>query len=236
MKPMLKIEALSTCYGVLQVLHEISLEVNSGEIVTIIGANGAGKSTLLKTIAGWLKPRCGKVVLGGERIDGLPAHQVVRQGVAVCPEGRRVFPQLTVLENLQMGAYHRQGKDWREDMEWIFQLFPRLAERRRQLGASLSGGEQQMLALGRALMSRPKLLLLDEPLLGLAPVVVESVLDTVVQVRRKGGSILLVEQNAQMALEVADRGYVIESGRLVLSGTGRELLNHEDVKRAYLGI
>lgn len=233
---MLKIEALSTCYGVLQVLHEISLEVNSGEIVTIIGANGAGKSTLLKTIAGWLKPRCGKVVLGGERIDGLPAHQVVRQGVAVCPEGRRVFPQLTVLENLQMGAYHRQGKDWREDMEWIFQLFPRLAERRRQLGASLSGGEQQMLALGRALMSRPKLLLLDEPLLGLAPVVVESVLDTVVQVRRKGGSILLVEQNAQMALEVADRGYVIESGRLVLSGTGRELLNHEDVKRAYLGI
>ena len=236
MKPMLEIEALSTCYGALQVLHEVSLEVNSGEIVTIIGSNGAGKSTLLKTIAGWLKPRSGKVVFGGERIDGLPAHQVVRQGIAVCPEGRRVFPQLTVLENLQMGAYHRQGKDWREDLEWIFQLFPRLAERRRQSGASLSGGEQQMLALGRALMSRPKLLLLDEPSLGLAPVVVESVLDTVVQVKRKGGSILLVEQNAQMALEVADRGYVIESGRLVLSGTGRELLNHEDVKRAYLGI
>jgi len=233
---MLEIEALSTCYGALQVLHEVSLEVNSGEIVTIIGSNGAGKSTLLKTIAGWLKPRSGKVVFGGERIDGLPAHQVVRQGIAVCPEGRRVFPQLTVLENLQMGAYHRQGKDWREDLEWIFQLFPRLAERRRQSGASLSGGEQQMLALGRALMSRPKLLLLDEPSLGLAPVVVESVLDTVVQVKRKGGSILLVEQNAQMALEVADRGYVIESGRLVLSGTGRELLNHEDVKRAYLGI
>ena len=232
----LEVEAVSTCYGALEVLHAVSLEVGEGEIVTIIGSNGAGKSTLLKTIAGWLKPRSGKVMFGEARIDGLPAHQVVRQGIAVCPEGRRVFPQLTVLENLQTGAYTRSAKEQREDLEWIFGLFPRLAERRRQLGGSLSGGEQQMLALGRALMSRPKLLLLDEPSLGLAPVVVESVLDTVVEVKRKGGSILLVEQNAQMALEVADRGYVIESGRLVLSGTGRELLDHQDVKRAYLGI
>ncbi|MCL5046157.1 MAG: ABC transporter ATP-binding protein [Actinobacteria bacterium] len=232
----LEVEAVSTCYGALEVLHAVSLEVGEGEIVTIIGSNGAGKSTLLKTIAGWLKPRSGKVMFGEARIDGLPAHQVVRQGIAVCPEGRRVFPQLTVLENLQTGAYTRSAKEQREDLEWIFALFPRLAERRRQLGGSLSGGEQQMLALGRALMSRPKLLLLDEPSLGLAPVVVESVLDTVVEVKRKGGSILLVEQNAQMALEVADRGYVIESGRLVLSGTGRELLDHQDVKRAYLGI
>lgn len=236
MKFRLEVEAVSTCYGALEVLHAVSLEVGEGEIVTIIGSNGAGKSTLLKTIAGWLKPRSGKVMFGEARIDGLPAHQVVRQGIAVCPEGRRVFPQLTVLENLQTGAYTRSAKEQREDLEWIFALFPRLAERRRQLGGSLSGGEQQMLALGRALMSRPKLLLLDEPSLGLAPVVVESVLDTVVEVKRKGGSILLVEQNAQMALEVADRGYVIESGRLVLSGTGRELLDHQDVKRAYLGI
>ncbi|HHY94749.1 MAG TPA: ABC transporter ATP-binding protein [Firmicutes bacterium] len=212
------------------------MEVGSGEIVTIIGSNGAGKSTLLKTIAGWLKPVSGKISLDGESIAGLPPHRLVRLGIAVCPEGRRVFPQLTVLENLQMGAYSRPGKEWRADLERVFRLFPRLAERKRQLGSSLSGGEQQMLALGRALMSRPRLLLLDEPSLGLAPVLVEAVLDTVQQIKGEGVSVLLVEQNAQLALEVADRGYVIESGRGVLSGTGRELLDHEDVRKAYLGV
>lgn len=236
MKLALEVAHVCACYGALRVLHEVSMEVGSGEIVTIIGSNGAGKSTLLKTIAGWLKPVSGKISLDGESIAGLPPHRLVRLGIAVCPEGRRVFPQLTVLENLQMGAYSRPGKEWLADLERVFRLFPRLAERKRQLGSSLSGGEQQMLALGRALMSRPRLLLLDEPSLGLAPVLVEAVLDTVQQIRGEGVSVLLVEQNAQLALEVADRGYVIESGRVVLSGTGRELLDHEDVRKAYLGV
>jgi branched-chain amino acid transport system ATP-binding protein len=232
----LEVDEVCTCYGVLQVLHRVSLSVSKGEIVAIIGSNGAGKTTLLNTIAGWLKPVSGTVILNGIRIDGLMPHEVVRLGIAVCPEGRRVFPKLTVLENLAMGAYVRKGRDWLDDLEWVFSLFPRLAERKRQPGGSLSGGEQQMLAVGRALMSRPSLLLLDEPSLGLAPALVESVLDTLGEIRRKGVTVLVVEQNAQLVLEVADKGYVIESGRVVLSGTGYELLHHEDVRKAYLGL
>lgn len=236
MAPLLEVENLCVGYYNIQVLTDICLTVEEGQIVALIGSNGTGKSTFLKTLVGWLQPWKGSVIFRGKRLNNLPPHEIVRLGIAICPEGRRVFPELTVLENLKMGAYVRRDQGWREDLEKVFALFPRLAERKSQLAGSLSGGEQQMLALGRALMARPKLLLLDEPSLGLAPVIVENLIHTVKGIKEEGVAILLVEQNAQLALEVANRGYVLEGGKIVLSGSGHELLDNESVKRAYLGI
>ena len=234
MKLALEVAHVCACYGALRVLHEVSMEVGSGEIVTIIGSNGAGKSTLLKTIAGWLKPVSGKISLDGESIAGLPPHRLVRLGIAVCPEGRRVFPQLTVLENLQMGAYSRPGKEWLADLERVFRLFPRLAERKRQLGSSLSGGEQQMLAIARALMGSPELLLLDEPTEGLAPIIVKALEEQILKLKQAGISILLAEQNIKSALKLIDRVYVIDNGSIKFEGTKKDLEQNEEITRRYL--
>ena len=235
MEPILKVSDINVYYGAIHAIKGVSFEVNPGEIVTLIGANGAGKSTTLKTISGLLHSRTGSIEFLGESLMGIPAHKIVAKGLAQVPEGRRIFLQMTVEENLQMGAYTRSGAGIDQDLEKVYTYFPRLMERRRQIAGTLSGGEQQMLAMGRALMSRPKLLMLDEPSMGLAPILVEQIFEIIRTLHKAGTTILLVEQNAQAALSIADRGYVLETGRIVTSGTGQELLASPEIKRAYLG-
>jgi len=233
---MLKIENLCVSYGGIKALRGISLEVPDGKIVTLIGANGAGKSTTLRTISGLVKADSGSITYDGQELLGKPINKILEAGIAQSPEGRRVFANLTVLENLKAGAYLRKDKDGIEkDIKWVYELFPRLEERNWQLAGTLSGGEQQMLAMGRALMSHPKLLMLDEPSMGLAPLLVEQIFDIIRQLHADGTTILLVEQNAQAALAVADRGYVLETGRIVTEGTGAALLESDAIKKAYLG-
>jgi len=233
----LSLNEVHTFYGQIEALKGISVHVDEGEIVTLIGANGAGKSTTLKTVSGLLTPRSGTIEFRGETISGLKVHEVTAKGVIQIPEGRRIFPRMTVEENLEMGAFLR-SKDpagVKESMEWVFELFPRLKERRTQKGGTLSGGEQQMLATARGLMADPKLLMLDEPSMWLAPVIVELIFETIEKLNKDGMTILLVEQNAAMALQIADRGYVLETGSLALEGTGKELLRNERVRKTYLG-
>jgi len=233
---LLEVNGIETYYGAIKALKGLSITVEKGEIVTLIGANGAGKSTTLNTICGILHPRSGTVYLDGEPIHELPAHEIVMRGVAQAPEGRRVFGRLNVTENLEMGAYARKDKEGiKRDMDQVFTLFPRLKERAKQLAGTLSGGEQQMLAIGRALMPNPRLLLLDEPSMGLAPILVEAIFDTIRQINALGTTVLLVEQNALMALSVAGRGYVLETGTIVIQDTAAALLQNEDVRKAYLG-
>jgi len=232
----LKVENLHTFYGQIEALKGISIDVHEGEIVTLIGANGAGKSTTLKTLSGQLAPKLGTIVFQGEEIQGMPAHLVTAKGIIQVPEGRRIFPRMSVEENLEMGAFLRNDAAGIEaDKAMVFDLFPRLKERKNQKGGTLSGGEQQMLAMARGLMPKPKLLMLDEPSMGLAPVVVEIIFETIERLHQEGITILLVEQNAAMALAVADRGYVLETGSVALSGTGKELLVNEQVRKTYLG-
>jgi len=233
---MLEMKDVHTYYGHIYALKGISLTVEQGEIVTLIGSNGAGKSTTIRTIAGLLHPRAGEVWLEGERIDHLAPHKIVSKGVGQAPEGRWIFPRLTVMENLEMGAFSRHDPDeFKADLETVFNLFPRLKDRRSQLGGTLSGGEQQMLAISRALMAHPRLLLLDEPSMGLAPVLVDSIFETIVNINRQGVTILLVEQNALIALEVAKRGYVLQTGDIILHDTADNLRHNELVRQAYLG-
>lgn len=233
----LSIDSIHTFYGQIEALKGVSVRVDEGEIVTLIGANGAGKSTTLKTISGLLAPREGSITFLGEQISGLKVHEVTERGVIHVPEGRRIFPRMTVEENLGMGAYlrNKDPEGVKQTMETVFELFPRLKERRVQKGGTLSGGEQQMLAMGRGMMADPKLLMLDEPSMGLAPVVVEMIFETIVKLNEQGITILLVEQNAAMALQVAHRGYVLETGRIALEGPGKELLVNEQVRKTYLG-
>ena len=231
----LKLEDVNTYYGHIHALSGISMEVHRGEIVTLIGANGAGKTTTLKTISGLLHPKIGQVFFEGADISQTPAHELVRSGIGHAPEGRRIFSRLTVLENLQMGGYTRTAAEIKEELERVMTLFPRLRERVDQKGGTLSGGEQQMLAIGRAMMSRPRVLLLDEPSLGLAPILVQQIFAIIRQINQLGSTILLVEQNALQALAVAHRGYVLQTGRVVLSGTSDELSQNEMVRKAYLG-
>ena len=235
MEPILKVSDINVYYGAIHAIKGVSFEVNPGEVVTLIGANGAGKSTTLQTVSGLLHSRTGSIEFLGENLMGVPAHEVVAKGLAQVPEGRRVFLQMTVEENLEMGAYTRSGGDIDADLEKVYAYFPRLMERRRQIAGTLSGGEQQMLAMGRALMSRPKLLMLDEPSMGLAPILVEQIFKIIQTLHEAGTTILLVEQNAQAALSIADRGYVLETGKIVTSGTGTELLASPEIKKAYLG-
>lgn len=233
---MLKVTDLRTCYGKIEALKGISIEVNEGEIVTLIGANGAGKSTTLKTLSGQLAPTSGTIEFFGEKIAGSPAHKVAAKRIIQVPEGRRIFSRMTVLENLEMGAYLRSDKnEIAADLDHVFELFPRLKERIAQKGGTLSGGEQQMLAMGRGLMASPRLMMLDEPSMGLAPVVVETIFEIIAKLNADGITILLVEQNANLALSIADRGYVLETGEIKLTGSGKELLANEDVRKAYLG-
>src|SRR5947209_145834 len=235
-KKILELENVHTYYGSIHAIKGISLEVYDGEIVTLIGANGAGKSTTLRTINGLNRPRQGKVTFQGRDITSTPAHEIVKRGIAQSPEGRRLFPRMSVVENLEMGAFQRTDRGGlREDMDRVFDLFPRLAERKHQKAGTMSGGEQQMLAMGRALMARPKLLLLDEPSMGLAPILVERIFETIVEVNKQGTSILLVEQNALMALDVADRGYVLETGHVALHDDAKALRENEQVRKTYLG-
>jgi branched-chain amino acid transport system ATP-binding protein len=233
----LKVNDIHTFYGQIEALKGISVHVDQGEIVTLIGANGAGKSTTLKTISGLLAPRTGTIDFMGETISGLPVHQVTAKGVIQVPEGRHIFPRMTVEENLNMGAFLRtkDAAGVKQSLEWVYELFPRLKERRTQKGGTLSGGEQQMLATARGLMADPKLLMLDEPSMGLAPVIVEIIFDIIKKLNENGITILLVEQNAAMALQVADRGYVLETGSVALEGPGKELLHNEKVRKTYLG-
>ena len=235
MAPILQVDNINVYYGSIHAIKGISFEVNEGEIVTLIGANGAGKSTTLNTIAGLLRSRTGSVTFLGENLAKIPAHKIVSRGLALVPEGRRVFLQMTVQENLEMGAYTQGGSSAATDLGRVYELFPRLKERRRQVAGTLSGGEQQMLAMGRALMSRPKLLMLDEPSMGLAPILVEQIFEIIRNLHRAGSTILLVEQNAQAALSVADRAYVLETGKVVTTGSGQELLEDPAIKKAYLG-
>ncbi len=235
MKTVLKVENLHVYYGSIHAIKGVSFEVGEGEIVTLIGANGAGKSTTLNTVGGLLKPREGSIEFEGKSILGVAPHKVVNEGMALCPEGRRVFAQLSVKENLEMGAYTRPASEIPETLEKVYEHFPRLKERQSQMAGTLSGGEQQMLAMGRALMSKPKLMMLDEPSMGLAPILVDQIFDIIEALNKAGTTILLVEQNAQMALSIADRAYVLETGRIVNTGTGKELLNDDSVKKAYLG-
>jgi len=232
----LELEDVQTFYGSIQALKGISLHVGEGEIVTLIGANGAGKSTTLRSINGLNRPRKGSIRFQGKDITNTPAHDIVKRGIAQSPEGRKLFPRMTVLENLEMGAFQRSDRaGMREDMDRVFQLFPRLAERKSQKAGTMSGGEQQMCAIGRALMARPKLLLLDEPSMGLAPILVEKIFEIVKEINEQGTPILLVEQNALMALDAADRGYVLETGKIALEGPAKELRSNEQVRRTYLG-
>ena len=234
--PLLELVDVETFYGSIQALKGISITVNDGEIVTLIGANGAGKSTTLRSINGLNHPRRGRISFGGKDITNEPPHDVVKLGIAQSPEGRKLFPRMTVLENLEMGAFQQPDKAlMREDMDRVFTLFPRLAERRTQQAGTLSGGEQQMCAIGRALMARPKLLMLDEPSMGLAPIFVERIFETIVEVNKQGTSILLVEQNALMALHVANRGYVLETGIVKLADDAKALASNEEVRKTYLG-
>ncbi|MEA5152025.1 MAG: ABC transporter ATP-binding protein [Oscillospiraceae bacterium] len=235
MAQILKVDNINVYYGAIHAIKGVSFEVNEGEIVTLIGANGAGKSTTLQTVSGLLRSRTGEIEFCGERIDRLPSHRIVERGLAQVPEGRRIFLQMSVRENLEMGAYTQSASGVEADLEKVYAQFPRLKERGRQIAGTLSGGEQQMLAIGRALMSRPKLLMLDEPSMGLAPILVEQIFDIIQRLHRGGTTILLVEQNAQMALSVADRAYVMETGAITLSGTGAELAASDAVRRAYLG-
>ena len=235
MAPILQVDNINVYYGSIHAIKGISFEVNEGEIVTLIGANGAGKSTTLNTIAGLLRSRTSSVTFLGENLAKIPAHKIVSRGLALVPEGRRVFLQMTVQENLEMGAYTQGGSSAATDLGRVYELFPRLKERRRQVAGTLSGGEQQMLAMGRALMSRPKLLMLDEPSMGLAPILVEQIFEIIRNLHRAGSTILLVEQNAQAALSVADRAYVLETGKVVTTGSGQELLEDPAIKKAYLG-
>ena len=235
MEQILKVENINVYYGTIHAIKGVSFHVDEGEIVTLIGANGAGKSTTLQTISGLLRSRTGSIEFCGENISKLPPHKIVEKGLAQVPEGRRIFLQMSVQENLDMGAYTQSGAGVGEDIERVFEQFPRLKERRRQIAGTLSGGEQQMLAIGRALMSRPKLLMLDEPSMGLAPILVEQIFEIIQSLHKSGTTILLVEQNAQMALSIADRAYVMETGTISLSGTGRELAESDQVKKAYLG-
>ena len=232
---MLKAENLNVYYGPIHAVKGVSFEVNEGEVVTLIGANGAGKSTSLKTVSGLMRSRGGAIEFMGKSIASTPAHKIVELGIAHVPEGRRIFTSMTVEENLDMGAFTVRGGDIDADKERVFEQFPRLKERRKQIAGTLSGGEQQMLAMGRALMSHPKLLMLDEPSMGLAPILVEQVFDIIAALHKAGTTILLVEQNAEMALSIADRAYVMETGRITLSGTGKELAASEEVQKAYLG-
>lgn len=236
MAALLEIDAIQVFYDKIQALKGVSLEVPEGKIVTLVGGNGAGKSTTLKTVSGLLHPRSGEIRLAGETLNALPAHRIAAMGVVQVPEGRRVFGRLTVRENLEMGAFPRRDRGGiAEDKDRMATLFPRLKERWSQLAGTLSGGEQQMVATARALMARPRVLLMDEPSMGLAPMVVEQVFETIVEINAQGVTILLVEQNALLALSIADHGYVLESGRIILGGTGAELLDDERVQRAYLG-
>lgn len=233
---MLEIKNLNVHYGVIHALKDVSLTVESGEIVTLIGANGAGKTTTLRTISGLNKATSGEVLLGGKNITNLPATQRVEMGISQVPEGRRIFPTMSVLENLELGAYLRKDKnEIKKDMEMIYDLFPILGNRKKQMAGTLSGGEQQMLAMGRALMSRPEILLLDEPSMGLAPLLVREIFEIVRNINKTGTTILLVEQNANMALSIADRAYVLETGSIVISGTGEELAKSDEIQKSYLG-
>ena len=233
----LEIDNIHTYYGNIHALKGISVTVEKGEIVTLIGANGAGKTTTLRTVSGLLHPREGRVILNGEDITHAPAHNLVYKGIAMVPEGRGIFAKMSVLENLEMGAYHRNDSQGiQSDLEWVFTLLPRLKEREKQVAGTLSGGEQQMLATARALMSKPSVLLLDEPSMGLAPVLVEAIFDTIETINKEGTTVLLVEQNATMALGVADRGYVLQTGEIVLTDTAANLQKNEMVQKAYLGI
>jgi branched-chain amino acid transport system ATP-binding protein len=234
---MLEVEKINVFYGEAQALSDVSFRVGEGEIVTLVGSNGAGKTTVLNAISGLLPLASGAIHLNGIRLDRLPAHRIVELGVVQIPEGRRLWPNMTVLENLELGAYIRKARTTRrESLRWVFQLFPRLEERKYQLAGTLSGGEQQMLAIARGLLARPKLLMLDEPSLGLAPFLVREVFETIQEINRQGVTILLVEQNVHLALGIASRGYVLETGRIVLSGSGRELLENPHVQKAYLGL
>ena len=234
---MLEIKKLNVGYDKVQVLWDVSFNINEGEIVSLLGSNGAGKSTTVKTIQGLHKSRSGSIRFMDKDIEALPAYKIVDAGVSLVPEGREIFPKMSVLENLILGAYVPRARDLREEsLEWVFKLFPKLEERKKQLAGTMSGGEQQMLAIARALMSKPKLLMLDEPSLGLAPMLVLQVFDIIKKLNEEGVTILLVEQNVHHALELSDRGYVLEKGRIILEGKGSELLEHEYVKNAYLGI
>ncbi len=234
MSDLLEIKNLQVRFGGITAVEDVSINVPEGKIVTLIGANGAGKSTTLRTVSGIVKPQRGEILLGGENIVGLSPDKIVAKGVTLVPEGRRVFPNLTVLENLKIGAYLRKD-DLKPDIEYVYSLFPRLKERHWQLAGTLSGGEQQMLAVGRALMSRPKLIMMDEPSLGLAPLVVKDIFDIITTINEAGITVLLIEQNANMALKIADWAYVLETGNITKEGTGIELLNDESIKEAYLG-
>ena len=232
---LLRVENMHVYYGNIHAVKGISFEVHKDEIVTLIGANGAGKSTTLNTVDGLLRPRSGQIYLEDKPIGGVPANKMVSLGMALCPEGRRIFQQMTVRENLEMGAYSRPAAEVEGSIENVFQHFPRLKEREKQISGTLSGGEQQMLAMGRAMMSKPKLIMLDEPSMGLAPLLVEQIFQIIAELHAAGTTILLVEQNAQMALSIADRAYVLETGRIVMEGPARELLTNDNVRKAYLG-
>lgn len=232
---LLSVKDLSVSYGAIRAVRSISFEIKAGEIVTLIGANGAGKSTVLNTLSGLIKPDTGSIVFSGENIVGMKPHKIVEAGLALCPEGRRVFSRMSVAENLEMGGYTHSDEENAETRELVYEHFPRLRERRRQMAGTLSGGEQQMLAMGRALMSRPKLLMLDEPSMGLAPLLIEEIFSIIKTLGAAGTTILLVEQNANMALQVANRAYVLEIGKVVKIGTGEALLHDDDVRKAYLG-
>jgi len=232
---LLEVSDISTFYGAIQALRGVSLTVEDGEVVTLIGANGAGKSTTLRSIAGLTAARAGSVRFADEEIRGVPAHEVVNRGIALAPEGRHCFPRMTVRENLDLGAYRRRGPEVSEDLDRVFSLFPRLQEREKQKAGTMSGGEQQMLAIGRALMARPRLLMLDEPSMGIAPILVQRIYETIGEINRQGVAILLVEQNANYALDAARRGYVLETGRIVLANDSAQLREDPDVQRAYLG-
>ena len=233
---MLKVENLSVYYGMIQAVRDVSFEVNEGEVVSLIGANGAGKTTILRTLSGLVRPSAGKIEFLGKEIQKLPAQKIVAGGLSQVPEGRHVFPGLTVMENLEMGAFLKKNREENQaNLKKVFSRFPRLEERKNQDAATLSGGEQQMLAMGRALMSTPKLLLLDEPSMGLAPIFIQEIFDIIQDIQKQGTTVLLIEQNANKALAISDRGYVLETGKIVLSGTGKELAASDEVRKAYLG-
>ena len=233
---MLKVENLSVHYGMIQAVRDVSFEVNEGEVVSLIGANGAGKTTILRTLSGLVRPSAGKIQFLGKEIQKLPAQKIVAGGLSQVPEGRHVFPGLTVMENLEMGAFLKKNREENQaNLKKVFSRFPRLEERKNQDAATLSGGEQQMLAMGRALMSTPKLLLLDEPSMGLAPILIQEIFDIIQDIQKQGTPVLLIEQNANKALAISDRGYVLETGKIVLSGTGKELAASDEVRKAYLG-
>ena len=233
---MLKVENLSVHYGMIQAVRDVSFEVNEGEVVSLIGANGAGKTTILRTLSGLVRPSAGKIQFLGKEIQKMPAQKIVAGGLSQVPEGRHVFPGLTVMENLEMGAFLKKNREENQaNLKKVFSRFPRLEERKNQDAATLSGGEQQMLAMGRALMSTPKLLLLDEPSMGLAPIFIQEIFDIIQDIQMQGTTVLLIEQNANKALAISDRGYVLETGKIVLSGTGKELAASDEVRKAYLG-